>query len=313
MARSYARIITAIWRNKEFRALRGASQRVYLLLVTQPDISAAGTLPLTVRRWADLADDTTPQDIVTAVEDLEAKRFIATDRVTEELLVRSFVKWDGGYGNRKRRPVIRDAGLAVASVRLRQVLALECERLGFVIDGLIDPPDGPGRGTETESGKAQVDSLSDSASSSAAEAVPDGTSRFDRVVVGYVSTDQPTTLIPQPVPPPAGAGAQQIVGTWIEGCQKRPPKQVIGIISKNVKALLEEGVDPTDVQEGLQRWADKGSLHPSTLPTVVNEVMNRPRASTRMSTTDQRVAQAQSLKALYAQQSNVLELPGAAS
>lgn len=276
MARSYARIITAIWRNKEFRALRGGCQRVYLLLVTQPDISAAGTLPLTIRRWADLADDTTPQDIMAALEDLEAKRFIAMDRVAEELLVRSFVKWDGGYGNRKRRPVIDAAGLAITSQRLRQVLALECERLGFVIDGLVDPPDGPGRGTSADPAKSQADRLSDSLSGSDAEAVSDGTTRSDRVVVGYVSTDQPTTLNPQPVPAPPGAGAQQIIGAWIDGCRTRPPKQVIGIISKNVKALLEEGFDPADVHSGLERWAAKGNLHPSTLPTVVNEIVNRP-------------------------------------
>jgi hypothetical protein len=275
VARSYARIITAIWRNKEFRRLRGAAQRVYLLLVTQPDISAAGTLPLTVRRWADLDADTTAPDIVNALEELETGRFIAMDRTTEELLVRSFVKWDGGYGNRKRRPVIESAGLAIDSYRLRRVLAMECERLGFTIDGLIETPDGsddPPPSTPEESSNTQVDRLSDSVSDGHA----DGTSRSDRVVVGYVSTEEPTTLNPQPVPPPAGAGAQQIIATWIDGCRKRPPKQVIGIISKNVKALLEEGVDTADVQAGLQRWADKGSLHPSTLPTVVNEVMNRP-------------------------------------
>jgi hypothetical protein len=44
MARDYANIVTAIWRDRDFRALTAADQRMYLLLVTQPDISAAGTL-----------------------------------------------------------------------------------------------------------------------------------------------------------------------------------------------------------------------------------------------------------------------------
>lgn len=286
MARSYARIITAIWRNKEFRRLPSAAQRVYLLLVTQPDISAAGTLPLTVRRWADLAEDTTVDNIAAALEVLEAGRFIAMDRVTEELLVRSFVKWDGGYGNRKRFPVIRDAGLAIDSSRLQRVLAMECERLGVTLEGLVPIEDSAERTPPvppSDPPKPQVDRLSDSASDSD----PDGTSRFDR---DEVIT---TTHNPQPIPPPAGAGAQQLVGAWIEACRRRPPKQVIGIISRNVKALLEEGFDPADVQAGLERWAEKGTLHPSTLPTVVNEVVNRPspRASPAgfVSQTDQNI------------------------
>ena len=305
MARSYARIITAIWRNKEFRRLPSAAQRVYLLLVTQQDISAAGTLPLTVRRWADLAEDTSVQDITAALEVLETGRFIAMDRVPEELLVRSFVKWDGGYGNRKRFPVIRAAGLAVDSSGLRRVLAMECERLGVTIEGLMPPEDAQEPtlpATHSNPEKPQVDRLSDSASDSDA----DGTSRFDRV------EGSSTTHNPQPVPPPAGASAQQLVGEWIENCRRRPPKQVIGIVSKHVKALLEEGIDPVDVRAGLERWAAKG-IHPSALPSVVNEVLNPPTARAspaRTSTTDQRVADAQALKAVYANQP--LALPGAA-
>lgn len=37
--------------------------------------------------------------------------------------------------------------------------------------------------------------------------------------------------------------------------------------------MLAEGIDPDDVRRGLAAWMTKG-LHPSTLPSVVNEVMN---------------------------------------
>lgn len=88
--------------------------------------------------------------------------------------------------------------------------------------------------------------------------------------------------VPGPVPkeqnePPAEVRAdtaQAIVGEWIERCPKRPPGNVIGQISKTVKALLAESIDPDDVRRGLAAWMAKG-LHPSTLASVVNEVMNR--------------------------------------
>lgn len=131
MARSYARIMTAIWRNKEFRALESGPQRAFLLLVSQPDITAVGVLPLTLRRWADMAADTTVVSLEKDLLALESGRFIAIDRVTEELLVRSFVKWDGGYNNRNRRPVIEAAALELTSPDLLEILGLEFGKLGL--------------------------------------------------------------------------------------------------------------------------------------------------------------------------------------
>lgn len=201
MSRSYARIMTAIWRNREFRALDAAVQRVYLLLVTQPDISAAGTLPLTVRRWADMAADTTPQDITAALTVLAAKNFVVFDRDTEELLVRSFVKWDAGYTNSKRIPVIKRAGAEIASGTLRRVLASEFARLGLPTGSLLDSPsdalsdgDDDPDGTELpqpepETVFPQVDSLSDRA--------PRAVSPSDGVVDTEVSTGEPATHNPQ--------------------------------------------------------------------------------------------------------------------
>ena len=50
MARNYANVLTAIWRDPQFLGSPAAAQRALLLLVTQPDISAAGTLALTDRK-----------------------------------------------------------------------------------------------------------------------------------------------------------------------------------------------------------------------------------------------------------------------
>src|SRR6266571_6542197 len=139
MARSYGHIMSAIWNDPEFRELDGASQRVYLMLVTQSEITSAGTLALTIKRWSKYARDTPSDAISDALSQLEIKRFVAVDYDTEELVVRSFVKWDGGAGNEKRRPAITAAANAVVSPKIRGVLAVELNKLS-VPHSITDPP-----------------------------------------------------------------------------------------------------------------------------------------------------------------------------
>lgn len=96
--------------------------------------------------------------------------------------------------------------------------------------------------------------------------------------------------------------AQALVGEWIDHCTSRPPQAVIGQVSKQLRAMLGEGIPYEHVRRGLATWASKG-LHPSTLPSVVNEVMNARPATTQAkpSTTDQRVQATLALAAKYPQ------------
>ncbi|TXL91624.1 hypothetical protein [Streptomyces sp. IB2014 016-6] len=70
--------------------------------------------------------------------------------------------------------------------------------------------------------------------------------------------------------------AQVIVGEWLERCAIRPPSAVIGQMSKQIRVLLDEDhIHPDLIRRGIATWMQK-RLHPSTLPSVVNEVMNAP-------------------------------------
>lgn len=80
------------------------------------------------------------------------------------------------------------------------------------------------------------------------------------------------------VPDDPPTTAQTLVATWIDHCRARPPSNVIGQIAKHCAALLAEGIDPDAIEAGLAAWHSKG-LHPSTLPSVVNEVLNPPTAT----------------------------------
>ena len=52
MARGHGRILTSIWEDADFLALAQPEQRLYLFLISQPNLNHAGLLPLTLRRWA---------------------------------------------------------------------------------------------------------------------------------------------------------------------------------------------------------------------------------------------------------------------
>ena len=94
MARKYAPILPEIWSDADFRALSADAQRVYLLAFSQPNITYAGVVPYTARRWARMCSDTTPDDIDKAIDELRSgeRPFVVLDEETEELWVRSFVK-----------------------------------------------------------------------------------------------------------------------------------------------------------------------------------------------------------------------------
>lgn len=82
--------------------------------------------------------------------------------------------------------------------------------------------------------------------------------------------DAQHTAAPEPEKP---ITAQTLVSEWLDMIPKRPPEKVIGQTSKELKQLLADGIDPDDIRAGLISWARKG-LHPATLPSEVNAVMN---------------------------------------
>jgi hypothetical protein len=137
MARSYGTILCAIWADPEFCALSSDAQRTYLMLVTQPDITACGSLPLTFRRWSMTLPQGERDRLAPALVELETARFVLVDRDTEELLVRSFAKHDGGYKHAKRVLAVIGYAEAIRSQSLRSVVVVELAKLGVSIPARV--------------------------------------------------------------------------------------------------------------------------------------------------------------------------------
>lgn len=78
---------------------------------------------------------------------------------------------------------------------------------------------------------------------------------------------------PAPDTLPVTVSAKELVAEYVSGCARRPPEDVLAHLGRKVKVLLEEQFEPDTVRAALERLRAKG-LHPSVLPSLVNEVLN---------------------------------------
>lgn len=96
MARTQAKVLSSIWTDPDFTGLSSGAQRLYLLLLSQPKLTLAGSLDLMPERWAKLASDTTPHDVERALVELIDNRCIVVH--DDELVIRTFVAHDLATG-----------------------------------------------------------------------------------------------------------------------------------------------------------------------------------------------------------------------
>ncbi|MFG3476432.1 hypothetical protein ACGF3K_14370 [Streptomyces sp. NPDC047980] len=153
MARGHGRILTSIWEDSDFLALDPQEQRLYLFLISQPNLNHAGLLPLTLRRWSRKARGLTSADLEKLLEALESTRFVVLDDDTEELLIRSFVRNDGVWRMPKVMGAMVSGALEISSKHLQRALLAEMDRIP--LEELSDEPT-KYRGEEGPSIRKQV-------------------------------------------------------------------------------------------------------------------------------------------------------------
>lgn len=94
MARSHAKVLVQVWRDKDWTELSQAAQWLYVLLLSQPKLTLVGTLEVTTGRWAHLCVGVSRQDIEDALSELRAASKVIVDDYTDELLIRTFTTHD---------------------------------------------------------------------------------------------------------------------------------------------------------------------------------------------------------------------------
>ncbi|WP_371589107.1 hypothetical protein [Streptomyces virginiae] len=67
--------------------------------------------------------------------------------------------------------------------------------------------------------------------------------------------------------------AKDLVAEYVKDCRQKPPSDIRGLLGRKIKMLLDEDFAPSDIRAAMGLLRDKG-LHPSVLPSLVNQVVN---------------------------------------
>jgi hypothetical protein len=125
MARGHGRILTSIWDDADFLALGECEQRLYLFLISQPNLNHAGLLPLTLRRWATKARGLAESDLYWRLDSLQAAGLVEVDHAEDELFVSNYFRHAGIGGQPRVVAAAYDALAASASFALRGLVSVE--------------------------------------------------------------------------------------------------------------------------------------------------------------------------------------------
>jgi hypothetical protein len=164
-------VFTSIWMDPAFRALPLLAQHLYLFLLSQPDLSFAGVLPLRPQKWVRASSGHTAAKLGASLQVLESAAFVVSDTGTAELLVRSFVRRDAILRQPKLINPLTQALLQVESQRLRDVLSLELERA--LAEEPVNPRIRDAVAKLAENLKSQVDTLCHRVSDTLPHTLPD--------------------------------------------------------------------------------------------------------------------------------------------
>jgi hypothetical protein len=129
MARTEARLMVSIWEDPDFLALSATAQRLFMFLISQPDLAHDGVIPLRERRWSKKAAGMTAAQVAADLDELSATRFVVVDEDTEELLVRSFIRRDKVYRQPNVLRSARDHLSTVSSAAIRDSVGAELARI----------------------------------------------------------------------------------------------------------------------------------------------------------------------------------------
>lgn len=128
VARDYARIEVAIWRDPDFRALTLPAQGLYLTLLTASSLNLCGVGDWRPKRLAAFSEGSTVDTIIGLAQELSDANFIIVDPDTEEVLVRSFIRHDQVLKSPNIAKGMRNQFPTIGSLDIMRAVADEVRR-----------------------------------------------------------------------------------------------------------------------------------------------------------------------------------------
>lgn len=129
MARNHARWqIGSLSSDPELRALTPHEKLAYWFIIQDTYLNPAGVIIMCPESWAEDLGMSEPE-MDRALEGLHEQRFVVKDHKSHELLVRSFIRWDGIADQPNVLKQSLEHARRIKSPHLRRALAAELRRL----------------------------------------------------------------------------------------------------------------------------------------------------------------------------------------
>ncbi|GAA4774434.1 hypothetical protein [Microbacterium gilvum] len=129
MSRDRANIRTDIWNDDDFRRLSAEAQFLYLQLLTSATLTYVGVADWRPKRIAALSAGRAPGTVEKAAQELVDGLYVVIDEMTEEILIRSFLRHDGLLQKPNVAKAMVKAYDGVYSLDLKGVVVHELNRL----------------------------------------------------------------------------------------------------------------------------------------------------------------------------------------
>lgn len=118
-----------MWGDADFRSLTPGAQWLYVYLLSNATLSYVGVADWRPKRIASTARALTAEQVERYAGELADKRFVIVDDDTEEICVRSFLRWDGLLLNPNMWKSVGRDFTKVASDAIRESIGVELRRL----------------------------------------------------------------------------------------------------------------------------------------------------------------------------------------
>lgn len=129
MARDRANIRIDLWADEDWRKLSLGAQHLYMLILSHSTLNYAGVADWRAGRLSALTNGRTPEAIRDDAAELAAAFFIFTDEVTEEVMIRSFLRHDGVIKHPRLHVSMAKDYAGVSSPDIRAFIAWEAQKL----------------------------------------------------------------------------------------------------------------------------------------------------------------------------------------
>ena len=129
MARDRANLRIDLWADEDWRKLSMGAQHLYMLILSHSTLNYAGVADWRPGRLAALTSGRTPADIRQDAQELSEASFIYADEMTEEVLIRSFLRHDGVIKHPRLHVSMAKDYAGISSDAIRAFIAYEAQKL----------------------------------------------------------------------------------------------------------------------------------------------------------------------------------------